>query len=149
MGRLEEQYRGMQSTCAAEVAAACADRALHKETLQKVQQLTSLNHKLTAAVAVAQLQAAVGVQDLLSQVVPALVRASHFFTIEFFRLDCPRCQANRLSIRLNFFRKRRFELLSQPCMLWSFFCAAVFTSLADPAAIRSSRKYEVWSCSKC
>lgn len=33
------------------------------------------------------------------------------FTDLFSRLDCPRCQVNRLSIRLNFYRKRRFEPL--------------------------------------
>ncbi len=68
----------MQSRCAAEETAACSERALRKETLQKVEHLTGLNQKLTAAVAVVQLQAAVGVQDLLSQVISALLRAARY-----------------------------------------------------------------------
>jgi hypothetical protein len=78
-GRLEEQYRDIQSRCAAEETAAYSERALRKETLQKVEHLTGLNQKLTAAVAVVQLQAAVGVQDLLSQVISALLQPAHFF----------------------------------------------------------------------
>ena len=70
VSEVEGKYREVQSKCAAEVAAASVDRLRLTEVLPKVEGLTCLNHKLAAALAVSQLQAAVGVQGLLSQVVP-------------------------------------------------------------------------------
>ena len=64
---LNDKYRDVQSQLAAEIASQLADRSLLAELRPKVEQLTSLNHNLTAALAVAQLQTAVGVDDLLSQ----------------------------------------------------------------------------------
>ena len=69
---VEGKYRELQSKFAAEISDASADRLRLTEVLPKVGELTCLNHKLAAALAVAQLQAAVGVQGLLSQVIPHL-----------------------------------------------------------------------------
>ena len=65
---MDSRYREMQSQCATEATAAAADRLHLAEVIPTVEKLTGLNHKLTAALAVAQLQAAAGISDLLSQV---------------------------------------------------------------------------------
>jgi hypothetical protein len=65
---IQHKYCELQSRCAAEDAAASADRVRLSGVLREVEQLTSLNQKLSAALAVSQLQAAVGVQELLSEV---------------------------------------------------------------------------------
>ncbi len=127
MGRLEEQIRGVQSTCAAEVSAACADRALHKETLEKVQQLTSLNHKLTAAVAVAQLQAAAGVQDLLSQVVPAPLRASHIFYNSTFQVGLSSLSSKSPEHQAEFLSKAKVRTSESTLRVVEFFLCCCFT----------------------
>ncbi len=66
--QMDSRYREMQSQCATEAAAAAADRLHLAEVIPTVEKLTGLNHKLTAALAVAQLQTAAGISDLLSQV---------------------------------------------------------------------------------
>jgi hypothetical protein len=137
----------MQSRCAAEENAACSERALHKETLQKVEHLTGLNQKLTAAVAVVQLQAAVGVQDLLSQVISALLHAAHFVYRLFFQAGLSSLSSKSSQHQAEFLSNAKVRTT------YSAFCcdvAAVLPfSLADPTAICSSRKCEVGSYIKC
>ena len=88
--QMEGRYRELQSQCAAEVSDAAADRLHLAEVVPRVDKLTSINHKLTAALAVAQLQAAAGINDLLSQVFPFLPHIACLLQ-SFFRLDYPRC----------------------------------------------------------
>jgi hypothetical protein len=72
----EGRFLELQSKLAAEAATASTDRLRLAESLSKTEALTSLNHKLTAALAVVQLRAAVGVQDLLSQVISRIFACS-------------------------------------------------------------------------
>ena len=102
--RTGDQYRDVQSKLAAEVAAHSADRLLLAELRPEAEQLTSTNHKLTAALAVAQLQAAVGVDALLSEVIVILIsrctlNVRHFFQAGFSSLSSktPEQQASFLS----------------------------------------------------
>jgi hypothetical protein len=73
VAQMGDEHRDVQSKLAAAVSAHSADRLLLAKLRPKVDQLTSINHKLTAALAVAQLQAAVGVDFLLSEVILLLM----------------------------------------------------------------------------
>ena len=108
--KLGDQYHDVQAKLAAEVATHSAERLVLAELRPKIEQLTSINHKLTAALAVAQLQAAVGVEDLLSEVFCSRFRTAHFVSDTLCRSDFRRCPVKRHSSRLHSYPKRRFEI---------------------------------------
>ncbi len=145
----DDKYRDIQSKLAAEIAAHSSCRQYLAELHPKVELLTSLNQKLSAALAVAQLQTAVGVDDLLSQAIQPLLILRFTFSWDIvYRLDSCRFPTKRCRSRHHFYRKRRFELgFSRVVLFWCvlWFCSSQRFFRTESVTVCSSRKCQTWS----